>query len=430
VDSAYRFGDFTIWPSDRRLMMDGRAAPLPPKAFDALLLLVRNHGRLVSRREIVRTLWPDTHVTEANVTNLIVLLRKTLGPDAVQTVSKSGYRFTLAVTGEPGIQQVAYASFVRGKELLKERSIECVRQARDHFLFCIAEDPQFAAAWAWLGRAYRFLEKSYRETFTTPSLAEAAYRRAFLLDPDLPCAHQFYTPFQADTGKSREAIVRLAARIKKFGEDPETLAGFVQVLRYCGLLHESVAAHERVMALDPTAETSVAHTYFLLGDFPSMLANYPGRGLYLDAAAWQALGNPDRALSVLRARSAWPEMGPFALKMLTSLMAILDGRDSEARKIIAEFDTDKEPEGIFYIARHCGLLNDAAQATRMVGRARKAGFWSSYSLEHDRAFRTVRSEPEFIQEIGQARSLEADYRSLCAANLGPGFFDGSNAVHS
>lgn len=426
MDSPYRFGEFAIWPSERRLLKGAEEAPLPPKAFEALLLLVRNHGQLVLRQELMRKLWPDIHVSEANLTNIIVHLRKLLGRDAVQTVSKAGYRFTPAVSGEPGIQQTAYASFIRGKELLRERTIECVRQARDHFLFCIAEDPQFAAAWAWLGRAYRLLEKFGCEPSTAPSIAEAAFRRAFLLDPDLPCAHQFYTQFQADRGQSREAIVRLAARIKKIGEDPETLAGFVQVLRYCGLLRESVAAHERVMALDPTAQTSVAHTHFLLGDYPSMLANYPGKGLYLDAAVWEALGHRERALSVLRTRAACPDMGPFTHKMLSSLIAILDGRESEARKIIAEVDTDVEPEGVFYIARHCGLLNDSAQTIRMVGKARKAGFWSSFSLEHDAAFGTVRSAPEFTCEIEIARSLEADYRILCTANLGPGFLKGSD----
>jgi DNA-binding winged helix-turn-helix (wHTH) protein len=147
-DSAYRFGDFAIWPSERRLLRDGEDKPLPPKAFDALLLLVRNHGRLVSRADITRALWPDTHVSEANLTNIIVLLRRTLGHDSVQTVSKSGYRFTPVVTGEPGIHQAAYASFVRGKELLSERSLPSISRARDHFVFCIAEDPRFATAWA------------------------------------------------------------------------------------------------------------------------------------------------------------------------------------------------------------------------------------------------------------------------------------------
>ena len=96
-DGAYAFGDFSLSPAERRLSQAGRDVVLQPKAFDALLLLVRHHGALVSREEIIRTLWPNIHVTEANLTNIIVLLRKLLGKEAIQTVSKYGYRFSFPV---------------------------------------------------------------------------------------------------------------------------------------------------------------------------------------------------------------------------------------------------------------------------------------------------------------------------------------------
>ena len=127
-DGAYRFGEFSLFPSERQLCQNATSIPLPAKAFDAMYLLVRNHGGLVLRQVLIQTLWPDIHVTEANLTNIIVLLRKILGRDAIQTVSKYGYRFTLPVLGEPGVKQAAYASFVRGKELAAERSPESIFQ--------------------------------------------------------------------------------------------------------------------------------------------------------------------------------------------------------------------------------------------------------------------------------------------------------------
>jgi hypothetical protein len=83
---TYRFGYFSMSPSDRRLFRYGESVVPSPKAFDALSLLVRHHGGLVSRDQIFSTLWPGVHVTEANLTNIIVQLRKLLGRDAVQTV--------------------------------------------------------------------------------------------------------------------------------------------------------------------------------------------------------------------------------------------------------------------------------------------------------------------------------------------------------
>jgi DNA-binding winged helix-turn-helix (wHTH) protein len=275
-------------PRERRLFHNGESVLLPPKAFDAMHLLVRSHGNLVSRAEVFSTLWPGVHVEEANLTNIIVQLRKVLGRDAIQTVSKFGYRFTLSVTAEPGVKQAAYASFIRGKELLTERTLDSIKAARDLLWFCIANDPQYAPAWAWQGRACRLLDKFNGEP-SIPDIAEAAFQRAFVLDPDLACAHHFYTHLQVDLGRASEAMVRLAHRLTRRGEDPETLAGLVQVLRCCGLLEDSIAAHKRAIALDPTVKTSVAHTHFLRGEYSQVFETYnSGAGYYLDAAAWQA----------------------------------------------------------------------------------------------------------------------------------------------
>ena len=80
-----------------------RRLPLPPKAFDTLLLLVRQPGHLMSKSELMKALWPDSFVEEVNLANNISLLRKVLRDNAgacsfIQTVPKLGYRFLPAVT--------------------------------------------------------------------------------------------------------------------------------------------------------------------------------------------------------------------------------------------------------------------------------------------------------------------------------------------
>jgi DNA-binding winged helix-turn-helix (wHTH) protein len=405
-DDTYRFGEFSMSPRERRLFRNGKSVLLPPKAFDAMYLLVRNHGNLTSRVEVFSTLWPGVHVEEANLTNIIGQLRKLLGPDAIQTVSKFGYRFTLPVTAEPGIKQAAYASFVRGKELLSERSLDSIKAARDLFWFCIAEDPQFAPAWAWLGRTCRLVDKFHGEP-SIPDIAEAAFQRAFVIDPDLPCAHHFYTHLQVDSGRASQAMVRLAGRLTRRGEDPETLAGLVQVLRCSGLLSDSVRAHERAIALDPTVKTSVAHTHFLKGEFSRVFETYnSGAGYYLDAAAWAALGAVDRAVDLLRTRLSRSQPGPSMLSLMASLLAVLENRGEDAIALMERKDIIREPEGLFYLARHYGMLNAAGPAIPMVRRARLGGFWSSATLELDPAFAGIRNGPEFDNELREARRLE------------------------
>jgi DNA-binding winged helix-turn-helix (wHTH) protein len=405
ADDTYLFGEFSISARERRLLRRGKCVVLPPKAFDALYLLVRRHERLVSRNEIFSTLWPGIHVSEANLTNVIVVLRKVLGRDSIQTVSRFGYRFTLPVTGEPGVTQAAYASFIRGKELLAERSPDSILRAQDLFWLCIARDPQFAAAWAWLGRTRRLLEK-FKGHPSTPDLAEAAFQRAFAIDPELACAHQFYTQLQVDSGQASQAMVRLASRLTRHGKDAETFAGLVQVLRCCGLLEDSVAAHERAVALDPTIKTSVAHTHFLRGAFAMVFETYTGTLYYLDAAAWAALGVTERAGTVLRERLARPGLGPVISVLMASLLAILDGKPGEAMDLIENAEVVREPEALFYLARHCGMLNAAELAVRTLRRARLEGFCSSSTLKQDPAFAGLRNLPEFECEFHEAQRVE------------------------
>lgn len=404
-DGIYRFGEFALSPADRRLTRTGEYVALPPLAFDALELLVRRHGTLVPRAELFAALWPGVHVTQASLTNIIVLLRKILGHESIQTSSKYGYRFNFAVIGEPGISQAAYSCFVRGKELLAERSAESIGRAQDQFLLCLAHDPDFAAGWAWLGRTRRLLEK-FAGHASAPELAEAAYQRAFVLDPDLACAHQFYTQLQVDSGQALQAMERLALRSQQHGADPESMAGLVQVLRYCGLLDESVAAHERAVGLDPTIKTSVAHTHFLRGEFARVFETYTGELYYLDAAAWAALGAKERAADLLRTRLSRPELGPVMRVVMASLLTVLEGRNEDTVQVIESAEIFREPEMLFYLARHLGMANARAQAVRMLRRARLGGFWSSVSMENDEAFSGVKELAEFQSELKEAKKLE------------------------
>ena len=420
-DGAFRFGDFSLFPSERRLAQGARSLPLPPKAFDALLLLVRKHGHLVLRQEIVRVLWPDTHVTETNLTNTIVQLRKMLGREAIQTVSKHGYRFTLPVVGEPGVERAAYASFIRGKELTAERSLESILQARDLFWLCLAEDPHFAAAWAWLGQCCRMLEKFKGGPSVNLDLAEAAFGRALAIDPDLACAHHFYTQLQADLGHAEQAMARLAGRIKQHGEEPETFAGLVQVLRFCGLLEESIAAHERAIALDPTFITSAPHTYFLLGQYARVVEAHQGKRYYLDAAAWTAMGERDRAIALLSERLGQSELSPLMSALMSSLLKILEGKGDDATPIMENTEVLHEPEVLFYFARHFGMQGLTNPAVRMLQRARLGGFTVPYSLKHDTAFDRIRDQAEFDKEWNEAKHHEMHARATLQKAFGGNF---------
>lgn len=97
---CYEFGSYHLNVSERLLSGSGQAISLQPKVFDLLLVLVEHHGHLLGKDELLRTIWPDTIVEEANLANNISILRKTLGENGqpfIETVPKHGYRFVAEV---------------------------------------------------------------------------------------------------------------------------------------------------------------------------------------------------------------------------------------------------------------------------------------------------------------------------------------------
>jgi eukaryotic-like serine/threonine-protein kinase len=99
----YEFGPFRLEPGEQKLRRGNEVVVLTPKAFDTLVLLVRNSGHLLEKDELIRALWPDSFVEEGNLANNISLLRKALGDDPpyIETVPKRGYRFMGAVRQLP-----------------------------------------------------------------------------------------------------------------------------------------------------------------------------------------------------------------------------------------------------------------------------------------------------------------------------------------
>jgi DNA-binding winged helix-turn-helix (wHTH) protein/pimeloyl-ACP methyl ester carboxylesterase len=108
VRGAYRFGPFHLDVRERRLSRGGEVIPLRLKVFDTLLVLVENAGRLVTKQELLDTVWPETTVEENNLNHNVSVLRKALGEKAtgqqyIETVPRVGYRFAAPV--DAGVPQ-------------------------------------------------------------------------------------------------------------------------------------------------------------------------------------------------------------------------------------------------------------------------------------------------------------------------------------
>ena len=99
---VYEFGPFRMDPDKQVLLRDGQLIAVTPKAFEMLLVLVRRGREVVSKEELLKEIWPDSFVEEANLSQHIFKLRKALGDTLegeryIVTLPGRGYRFAVPV---------------------------------------------------------------------------------------------------------------------------------------------------------------------------------------------------------------------------------------------------------------------------------------------------------------------------------------------
>src|ERR1700728_4954321 len=94
---SIRVGTFELYPSERILSAAGKAVEIGARAFDLLLVLVEQPGRLVTKATLLERVWPKLVVDENNLPAQIASLRRVLGAGAIRTVPGFGYRLELEV---------------------------------------------------------------------------------------------------------------------------------------------------------------------------------------------------------------------------------------------------------------------------------------------------------------------------------------------
>jgi DNA-binding winged helix-turn-helix (wHTH) protein/tetratricopeptide (TPR) repeat protein len=566
----YNFGPFTLDVERHLLTGAGLPIALQPKSFDLLCLFLKSNGAVLPKDQLMRALWPDTFVEEANLSNLIALLRKLLGDSPsrsqyIQTVPKVGYRFAAPVnaetrtfdapsappapqpqtgiriivfpfrvnTGVPDQEHLAYSlpeaissslaelnaftvrsmqsamrfdpvrwdpravgsdaeveyilagaiapgdagisvstqligtadgtlvwsqqwqvneadvamvhhavlhhvvrrlvragadstyssgqvgmpadseatrMYLVANQLMTRRDYDNFALARDLYVACVERDPTFAPAWARLGRCYRWFEKFGSGSEAPAQTAQMAFERAFALNPNLVLAHSLYTPVEADAGGAEHAMVRLLRRVRSHRNSPELFTALVHACRYCGQLDSSVAAHRRALQLDSRVRTSVAHSYFALGDYDRALFWYGHReGVYLDALILATTGRTHEAAALLSTRKERFSMMPEAMH---SLDAYLRGDRGTGIEVLrhAAGRQNFDPEALYYLARQAAEIGEVDLGNQFLARSIAGGYWTLAALQRDPWLQALRTTNRFAELLSQVEALEARSR--------------------
>jgi len=318
----------------------------------------------------------------------------------------------------------AYELYLRGNEV--GQGYGGTVQARDLYERSVALDPNYAPAWARLGRCYRLIGKYIEASPGSVDRARQAYDRALELNPKLTIAHKFYANLEADTGQSERAVVRLINAATRHGNDPELFSGLVHACRYAGLYEESLAAHAEARRLDPSIRTGFEQTFLLSGDLDRMLAtplnaDATGADDGIRVIAMGLHGRREEAKAALARMADEPKI-PLFRTWANHLDAWLDRRVPQMLEEInklTQLSIFEDPEAIF---QEGWLLCDAGaheKGMTFLEKGIERGYLAAPVLRRAPQFDPLRGTPAFESLLADATALHLHARdAFCAAGGG------------
>jgi DNA-binding winged helix-turn-helix (wHTH) protein/Tfp pilus assembly protein PilF len=346
----FHFDEFTLDVQERRLLRGAEPVRLSPKAYDVLVALVQQRGRLVTKNELLRRIWPDSFVEEGGLTVHVSALRKALGEDAsrpiyVETVARSGYRFIAAVTCDLAPEKPLTASAIarpvelyelvgRGRSHLLSGSYLELPAAVDAFRSAIEIDPTYAPAQAGLARARCvqavFRAVPYQEAFAEAkasalralamdsasadaqvalgtvlflsewdwTAAERSLQRALEINPDHTEALLQYGSLQEALGRLDDGLRCKQQALARDPRSPGVLAQIAISYWHQRKYDDTLVWAQRALDVDPKhglACQFVMHVYWRTGDVNRFAAWIISQ--YSQAIAW---GLPEERFAVIK----------------------------------------------------------------------------------------------------------------------------------
>jgi len=271
---CYQFGEFLLEGAERRLSRAGRPVQLPPKTHAVLLELVRRAGSLVTKTELLERVWPEAFVEEGILAVHISGLRRAMGngagnADYIETVARSGYRFTAAViqldSSPPPSEVVQLCD--RGRAHLRASSMYEVPKALAAFRAALTLDPAHAEAHAGLALAC-CAQALLRVAPPAEAYAEAksAALRGLAMDPSCAAAQTALAAvlfFSEWSWLAAERSLLRALHLDARQIDAWLLHG--QLLEALGRLDDGLVAKQTALQLEPLSPAvhlSISHSYW------------------------------------------------------------------------------------------------------------------------------------------------------------------------
>jgi serine/threonine protein kinase/tetratricopeptide (TPR) repeat protein len=286
--------------------------------------------------------------------------------------------------------------------------------ARDLYRRSLDEDPRFAPAWARLGRTLWLIAKYTEAPGDNWGEAAEALQKAIELNPDLSLANRYYAEIEIEGERTIESLKRLKESVRTRPNDAELRAALAKALRYTGLLQESLAEFDRVSQIDPKMITSVAHTWFMLGDYGRANSEVQRDIFYMWPLTLAMLGRRDEALQQLQdalKSDPDPQYRAYHVALLGTIQNNPAAALSGIEKIVAH---NRDPEAWFYQVRSLSKIGERDRALDLLERVARS-FFPVYTFEHDPWLEPLRDSPRFASIVAAARQRHEQARKVWAA---------------
>ncbi|MGI8771203.1 MAG: protein kinase domain-containing protein, partial [Acidobacteriaceae bacterium] len=277
----------------------------------------------------------------------------------------------------------AYEYYLRGVDFYALNEFD---EAIDMLHKSIALEPDYALAWAQLGRAYTThasLQFGGREQYAE---AKAAYGKALALDPGLVEVRVYMANLLTDTGRVEQAVPLLKEALRESPADAEAHWELGYAYRFGGMLQESVAEAEEARLLDPEVKinSSAINGYLYLGEYQKFLDSLPANNsvymLFYRGLGRYYLNDLPRAASEFdRAYQMDPTLLPVPIG--EALSEALKHRRTDGLQILQKTENRfnqegvMDPEMIYKVAQVYAVLGDSPSALRTLRQSIEGGFF-------------------------------------------------------
>ena len=320
---------------------------------------------------------------------------------------------------EKPINSAAYEDYLRGIDLY---SLNQFGPAIDLLEKSTALEPNYAPAWAHLGRAYTTnasLKFGGREDY---GKAQAAYEKAIALNPALVEPRIYMANLLTDTGRVEQAVPLLRSVLQDNPNNAEAHWELGYAYRFAGMLEESVAECEKARQNNPQVKmnSSAINSYLYLGEYEKFLQSLPVNDsvyiLFYRGFAEYYLNNRDQAASDFdRAFQMDSTLLPAAVGKALSDSIRHD--PAHGLKLLQQTEEKIEErgvsdaEGMYKVAQAYAVLGDKASALHMLRHSIGGGFFCYPYFARDPLLQTLRDDPEFKTLMAQAQHRHDQFRA-------------------